>query len=65
MSHIRHIQRNMARTALAAEGVTKVNRRLSADRYIKGWTKTCARLQTTAFRCSATRCRTAPPAARG
>ena len=40
MSHIRHIQRNMARTALAAEGVTKVNRRLSADKYIKGWTKT-------------------------
>lgn len=39
MSHIRHIQRNMARTALAAEGVTKVNRRLSADKYIKGWTK--------------------------
>lgn len=40
MSHIRHIQRNMARTALAAEGVTKVNSRLSADKYIKGWTKT-------------------------
>lgn len=40
MSHIRHIQRNMARTALAAEGVTKVNCRLSADKYIKGWTKT-------------------------
>lgn len=40
MSHIRHIQRNMARTALAAEGVTKVNRRFSADKYIKGWTKT-------------------------
>ena len=30
----------MASTALAAEGVTKVNRRLSADKYIKGWTKT-------------------------
>lgn len=71
MSHIRHIQRNMARTALAAEGVTKVNRRLSADKYIKGWTKTwrqaaddCVQM-TTASRCSATRCRTAPPAARG
>ena len=40
MSHIRHIQRNMARTALAAEGVTKVNLRLSAVKYIKGWTTT-------------------------
>lgn len=40
MSYIRHIQRNMARTALSAEGVTKVNCRLSADKYIKGWTKT-------------------------
>ena len=44
MSHIRHIQRNMARTALAAEGGTKVNRRLSADKYIKGVTKVNRRL---------------------
>lgn len=65
MSHIRHIQRNMARTALAAEGGTKVNRRLSADKYIKGWTKTWRQAADDCVQMFSDPTPPAPPAARG